>query len=177
MDTDLAEVSCNGIGSNIAELAGVGVVVPVPEIPDFPQLPSLNEAQAVAQFPVITTANQIMSPAFSSLSGGTSNLSSSQGSSFMPSPTNLNNNFDCHSFRSGMAHVSVEPIVNMEDDSIDVIDSGRKRKKGASFVWRFFEVYSEREKSAWTYCRLCKSDVNLTTQKASLLECLTVIFE
>ena len=165
--SDQVEVSHNGISSNVAEL--VGGRVPAAEFPDIPPLPLLKEAQAALQFPVITTVNQILSPAFSSLSGGTSNISSSQGSSFMPSPTNLNNNFDCHSFQSQVGHVSIDPLadVEVEDESVDVSGSIRKRKNGSSFVWNFFDVYSEREKSAWAYCRLCKSDVNYSESKST----------
>ncbi len=94
--SDQVEVCHNGISSNGVEL--VGGRLPAAEFPDIPPLRSLKEAQAALQFPIITTVNQILSPAFSSLSGGTSNISSSQGSSFMPSPTNLNNNYYCHSF-------------------------------------------------------------------------------
>jgi hypothetical protein len=94
--SDQVEVNHNGNSSCVAELVGGGVIAG--EIPDIPPLPSLREAQAAGQFHEITTVNQILRPAFSSLSGGTSNITSSQGSSFMPSPTNLNNSYDCHSF-------------------------------------------------------------------------------
>ena len=166
--SDHVDVSHNDVSGNISELAGgIGASADLPDIPPFP---SVQEAQAALHLPVITTANHVMSPAFSSLSGGTSNISSSLGSSFMSSPTNLNNNFDCHSFQSQVAHISVDVAaadVEVEVESIDVSGTSRKRKNGSSFVWKYFDVYSEQEKLAWAYCRLCKADVNYSESKST----------